>query len=89
MNIPSEHTQEQIILDGMHKQLSLVMDPEIVDSLEMYLESPQHGDFRRLYDYALHIRRTFYGEKRVDQISHSFAMPATWWQHFKKENFPR
>jgi hypothetical protein len=47
------------------------------------------GD-RHFGQYAIYIEREMFGErvqKEVD-VDVSFSYPKTWWQHFKKENFP-
>ena len=75
---------ETIELEKLKQQMEIHLGNDFARQLRFNLYDS--GPYQ---DIALRIERQMFGEKRVDEFENHFRYPASWWQHFKEECFPK
>lgn len=79
-----ELKNKEYVLQKITEAMQMRINPQDFAQLSFSISSLMYGR------YALYIQREMYGEKiqKEVEVEVSFSYPKTWWQHFKKENFP-
>lgn len=83
-DIFNEHS---VTLKKLRFQLSRIIHKEFLEELEL------DGRLERWFDdyvtgLALSLRSQIWAEK-VEEVSHTFRTPKTWWEHTKERWFPK
>lgn len=76
-------TTTEYTLEKIKEKIFMRLGPERFEQLRIDVRGEYYDDL------SLHIERTLYGERIVNEQQRTVRVPATWWQHFKLENFPK
>lgn len=77
--------QEYFELEKIEQYANYIFTPQELSQLKFKTEQQLYGDI------LLIIKREFFGEKMVKEISHDFEYEkyTSFWQHFKADYFPK